>query len=248
MKYIFQLLFLLGIIIFRKNIFSQVCIPLSYQLCPYTNEYAGAMCPETLPTAYVDEYYEQVITIIPPEKYRHSFWGTVKIDSIRILSVSNIPNFLSFQCNTNNCTFKAGKRYCLKIYGLPDSSSVGIYHPNVYYKAWVKVYGFIDKIIYDNDSSLTFIVEKPLNLKNYDFENFNLLYNVNSHQISIISLEQINCFIEIFDISGKRILFLNKNLEKGMNQVCNIENLSQGMYFLRIIANGKVLFKRIVKY
>lgn len=97
------------------------CLSLSAQCEPDANckdddEKPGQMCPEMLPDGTVNQYYESVITVIPPGKATVGGY-TVNIVYITLDSVTNLPDGLSWEANA--IKFYADSAYCVVVSGTP---------------------------------------------------------------------------------------------------------------------------------
>lgn len=131
MKFIMTLFTL----IFYTNVFyAQIvdCTP-----DPECNEQVageGALCPEELLPAYINEYYESVFTIIPISEYEGIEFHAVRVDDI-----TGLPE--GFEWGKNEDLFYVTDpptRYCAMIYGTTENEGdypIDIYvTPFIYYQ------------------------------------------------------------------------------------------------------------------
>lgn len=87
--------------------------------CVDLNE-AGEMCPDSLAEGYVNEMYEQIVTIIPPDSFM--FMGNpVYLSHIKILEINNLPDGLNWETNATDNLFAIGSSYCAVLSGTPLS-------------------------------------------------------------------------------------------------------------------------------
>lgn len=85
----------------------------------------GQICPMELPSARVNLYFDEVITVIPPSSIEGPA-GTIFIDYIVIDSVTNLPEGLSYAINADR--FYSDTAYCVQIYGTPVEAGSDTLH------------------------------------------------------------------------------------------------------------------------
>lgn len=101
---------------------AQVCSPINLTQPGYS--------PDYLDTAEVGTSYDMVVHIrIPADTSVTMFGQTLNadIDSIRLVSVVNLPQGFSYQCNVSDCLFVPSQTYCAKISGTASSGQEGVY-------------------------------------------------------------------------------------------------------------------------
>ncbi len=122
-----KFLIILLTLIFSTNIFyAQIvdCTP-----DPECNEQVageGALCPEELLPAYINEYYESVFTLIPISEYEG-----IEFHAIRVDDITGLPE--GFEWGKNEDIFYVTDpptRYCAMIYGTTENE--GEYPMDIY--------------------------------------------------------------------------------------------------------------------
>ncbi|MCK4698860.1 MAG: hypothetical protein KAT38_00935 [Bacteroidales bacterium] len=109
-KVLFVLCFFIGMAISGYN----QCVPDTAN-CKDIDK-PGQICPDTLPVAVLNTYYEQVITIIPPDTFDLGT-GLIPISMIVLDSVTNLPQGLSYEANASEMF--PDTAYCVLISGTP---------------------------------------------------------------------------------------------------------------------------------
>ena len=85
----------------------------------------------TTDTAYVGEAYNQVITAVIPTDTIVPYNGAnvpVKLDTLRIESITGGPTAITYNCQNAKCTTLGGKSGCLQLVGTPTLSDIGTYN------------------------------------------------------------------------------------------------------------------------
>ncbi|MCK4630587.1 MAG: hypothetical protein KAT40_04045, partial [Bacteroidales bacterium] len=153
-KGIFVFYFIIGIVI---SGYGQ-CVPDTAN-CKDIDK-PGQICPDSLPVAVLNTYYEQVFTIIPP--YEGDLGGgVVPIHKIIIDSVTNLPPGLSYEPNaTELFPYTA---YCVLISGTP--TELGDFFLKIYITPFIEFFGsIIQSTQVLDDTSLFIIVQSTTGL------------------------------------------------------------------------------------
>ncbi len=75
-------------------------------------------------TACLNAYFNYTFTIAVPKTFNAGIIGTIPITNIQLsttTAVKNMPTGLTYTCNPPNCTFPAGTKGCVIIYGTPTN-------------------------------------------------------------------------------------------------------------------------------
>ncbi len=103
-------------------------------------EGVGIRDPILLPVAFNGEYYNTVLTIIPPVKA--TTWGFLNftITKIQLTEMVNMPEGITWESNSGNVDdfMYGGEKYCIVVEGTPNSTP-GIRKIDVYANAWIRV-------------------------------------------------------------------------------------------------------------
>ena len=92
----------------------------------------GQICPDSLPVAVLNTYYEQVFTVIPPYEFDLGT-GVIPIPKIVLDSVTNLPTGLSYEANATELF--PDSAYCVLISGTPTET--GIFYLKIYITPYV---------------------------------------------------------------------------------------------------------------
>jgi len=117
----------------------------------------GEYCPSQFPNAVEDEYYEETLTIIAPISQQ----GIV-IHHIDLLSITNIPPGMNYQCQDDDCSFWPGIAKCVNVSGTPDIGSWGTYKLYLSIEIFMDVNGFPVSLGVVQDSSSTVTIDSQL--------------------------------------------------------------------------------------
>jgi len=96
------------------------CSPADSITCP-DPEGNGAICPDTLQTAYLNTTYNQVVTMLIPKTY-NSLGIIVPLDHVQLDSVGGLPPGIQWESNADSNIFMAGKYYCVLFSGTPSQN------------------------------------------------------------------------------------------------------------------------------
>jgi hypothetical protein len=148
MKSIFiTFLFLLNLVAFSA--FSQ-CEPMTPEECP-DPENNGQVCPDSLESAFINQFYSQVATIKPPAVYITEDSLEIDLLHVKLMEVGNLPEGLSWQSNTNDSIFLAGEYYCVLMEGTPVS--VGEHQLRIVVDVYISFFGVPVKVATVTDST-----------------------------------------------------------------------------------------------
>lgn len=244
-----NLILLIYLVISFKITYSQ-CIPDT--LCTDINN-PGEVCPGDLPDGYVYQYYNQVLTIIPPAS---AVIGgqTVNIVKIKLTNVENLPQGLSYQCSPSNCEFAVTNpitKYCAVLQGTPTTS--GTYQLKIHVVPYVNVFGVPTAMPEQvDDTSLVLIIHDSTRIHTNNIDNFfvNILSENDNYNflINYPYFDNSIIYFLIFDITGKLIYDKKIISRKGINAITyKAENLKNGIYICRVTAGKHNVIKQFVK-
>ena len=144
--------------LFVLQLNAQICDPACTPdpTCEEINN-PGEICPLIMPTATVDEYYDETVTVIPPAEYE----GLPVIYQIRVDDVENLPPGLDW-CKSQEMFEVTDPitRYCVQVTGTP--TEVGEYQLTLYITPYIDVLGNpVEMSQMTDDTSLSIVVLPP---------------------------------------------------------------------------------------
>lgn len=239
-----------------------ICISLFF-----INSFANAQCtpdtllvttgvyPATLPDARVGQTYAQVLQfhVTKDTMVTIPIFGTTKanVDSFTIVKVNGIPNGMSFQCNTANCTIPGGGNGCADIKGTPTQK--GVYPLEIVLKIKVSIGILGSQTVYDTLNAYSLIVNSPVSIKNTN-QNENFNYQIfpnpiinNQFNLSVWNKNSSNCTVKVYNIQGTLVAMQLVNLNAGFNQQnIQLDGIAKGIYLLQIENENNQFHEKIV--
>lgn len=227
---------------------------MSAQCVPDPNITSPGIYPssDTLPDGCEGTPYDEVVHFVfPPDTTVFGF--TLDFDSFLVLSVNNVPNWATWQCDQfqNNCTYYTTPgqllRGCVKIDGTPNA----VFNDSVEVvgQAWVTV-PFVGPTALNDTIRLNLRVHPSGNCPITSIDNSfasQLDLNVSPNPLTMDSKVSFNLpenakvSAGIYDMYGREVVNLNDgNLRSGYHQfnLGRYHNLlSEGIYFLKFNAN-----------
>lgn len=231
---IFTILFILPFCLATLSSFSQ-CEPATAEQCP-DPENNGQVCPDSLSGAFLGQIYSQAATIKPPAVY-YLPPDSIEIDLhyVKLMEVGNLPEGISWQCNTEDSIFMAGEYYCVLIEGTPDFA--GVYPLRIV----VDVYVLIGIPIYVgtvvDSTSLTLVVMDNFGIRGNENTSFFIHQNIpnpfqTETRIGYYSATAGPVAFEVYSFLGEKIHAEQLNAVRGENFVIfNGQILAKGSYF-----------------
>jgi len=198
----------------------------------------GMACPEVLPDAYVDVYYDETLTIIPPSSF--GTWSGV-ITAIRIDDVQGLPSGMAWGKNqevfhvTNPLT-----RYCARLYGTPTVE--GNYQLSLYitpYIGGVPMNNFQQV----DDTSFVLSVKASASL-GIMHENFIELFPNPAYDNFTVAAKGLES-IKVFDVVGKELISIKANSEQVR---VDVSNFNQSCYFVKVRTHKGEFVRKLTKY
>jgi hypothetical protein len=235
---LFNFILIISFVIGSFTAFSQ-CEPLTPEQCP-DPENNGEVCPDTLEPAFLNQFYSQVATILPPSIYYLPPDSTViNLHHVKIMKVDNLPNGLTWQSNTTDSVFLAGEYNCVLMEGTPDSA--GEYPLKIVVDVYVLVFNFPVKVATAVDStSLVLRVIDNTGITSFKDAAFHAEQNIpnpfNSEtRIRYYSDKPEAVVFEVFSLLGERVYTEQRVAAKGENMIIfQGGELPAGTYFYRL--------------
>lgn len=234
--------------------FIGIAISLSGQCVPDTanckdTDDPGQVCPDTLPAATLGEDYEQVFTIIPPDKFDFGS-GVIEIFKIVIDSVSNLPPGLSYEVNATD--MYPDSAYCGLISGTPTET--GTFFLEIYIRPFVYFAG--DTIALDQTKDSTSL-SITVNSSSGIFPSVNnqpTLIPSKPNPFKTRSSIGLNAYedgmgeLYVYYLTGELVHYEEKLMQPGTNYFnFKGEKLKKGIYIYRIRYKDKSFTSRVVK-
>jgi hypothetical protein len=221
---------------------------------PDTNNTNYGTTPQAdeIPCVERRKYYEQVVQVLLP-----SLFSQAEIDSVKLLTVTNLPAGIQLTCGQPDCFFYAEKTGCFVIHGITTDSAKR-YDIGFTGKAYIKVNGNpttfnlnealakqagfdIYLLVIEKDSacgqaitptSIKTIEEAPACLRAY--------YSKDTRKIFVDLPASLQTLVDvkIFDALGKNLYCTFARPSEKSVSIQNIE-LSNGLYFIHI--DGKTV-------
>ncbi|HNX06472.1 MAG TPA: T9SS type A sorting domain-containing protein [Bacteroidales bacterium] len=220
----------------------------------------GRMDPDTI-EATVNVPTNVTATIICPDTASVGVAGHINLHHIKVKSLLNKPDWLSYACNPSNCEFPAGEAKCVLVTGTPPAGTTpGYYLVDVIvdvYSQPIIPGGQPILAVSDFNSGMQLVIwvhEEGYNVAEFEHKGFGLLA---PQPNPFRSTTKLGCFTEkaqtvslrIFDMVGKEVYNEKINTSSGENYfVFDGSNLNDGVYFYTIIdAQNRVITKKMIK-
>ncbi|MGM0649751.1 MAG: T9SS type A sorting domain-containing protein [Bacteroidota bacterium] len=208
----------------------------------------GQVEPDTFPPAYVDEYYEQTVTIIPPQ----SFDGYPIIHSIIIDSVTNLPPGVNWGKNTEEFLVTVpDTHYCVDIYGTPDEA--GDYQLSLYITPYVDIGtgpSAAEQQVDDTSMMIHVLEEESIEDLTHDFSLCDIYPNpfTNNTTIQFETGTKGMAKLKVYNILGKLLYKEEKQAMPGSNQFDFSGNhLAPGTYIFSLALHDRKETSRLIK-
>lgn len=200
-----------------------------------------------LSSGEINSFYSQQIDVLVPvdgDPFGAPF--EVQVDSASIITVSGLPEGLSFECNsplTTPCTYLGGDQGCGIISGIPTEA--GVFDLTISIMAYSQI---LNLPVFVEGYSIE--ISDPLS---DDFQSksaeLKLFPNPTSFSfdLSFEYQETENIRVTIFDIVGKEALSFSRLAQPGKNIfTVPVENLKEGTYIVRLDGKNLSATKRLV--
>ena len=229
------------------------CTPGDSISCP-DPENNGQICPENLPDAVVDELYDQDFTILIPLEYvvDTTTGTTVTLDHVKLVSVDNLPDGITWVTNSPDSIFTPEVYYCVNLAG--TASDTGSYPLKIMIDVYALVFGtpvFVGTVT--DSTSLTLNVVSEIGINEFESGSLTVkgaLPNPFESKLDvayIVQKPEIVTF-DLFDILGNSIFSVNKNSETGENHfIYDATGLKPGLYFYTIHNADNYFTGKVIK-
>ena len=195
----------------------------------------GMMCPEELPYAVINEYYDEILTVIPPS----TFQGFPIISAVRLDEVQGLPPGMSW-CKSQEKFDRTNPitRYCCRLSGTPTQAGV--------YPLTLKLTPFIYTLPQNqvtDDTSLVIVVIDPTISAESLVQKVNLYPNpaYNSFTVEAPGLESVI----VSDLLGK--VLIEKKLQSNRAMI-DISSLQKAYYIVKIRTSKGEFVRKLMKY
>jgi len=254
MKNLYLTIFCLVFGLFLVEASFAQCTPGDSISCPDI-ENNGEVCPDTLPNAYLNQFFSQEFTILAPPEYTDSSSGiTVSLHHLKINDVANLPPGLDWVSNAADSIFLVGEYYCVLMDGTP--SETGIFPLHIVVDVFIPgILGSPPIYVTTVTDSTSLFIEV---IEESGIEDFNLNKNLqlsvhpnpfcHSTEMNITLFELEEVIIEVYNLLGtiKHREVLIPQL--GNNKIIfNGAKLKSGIYFCNVRTANKSILNKIVK-
>lgn len=248
MKNLSRLFAFLAISVFTLFELSAQCEPDTAN-CKDTGD-PGQICPRNLPSAVVDEPYDEVITVIAPDT---AFVGGFQIGLAYIIvdSVVNIPPGLEYYANAD--IFYPDSAYCIQITGTPIE--VGDFPLSIYVSAYIY---FGEGLVVNagqvvDDTSVVVTVYETAGLNPFKTHEFQVLPNAPNPFTEITRLGFYTPFdeyvkLQVYNILGEMMHEEIQGAPSGEHYFdFNGSALKPGTYFYRVTNSSELFTGKFIK-
>jgi hypothetical protein len=209
----------------------------------------GQMCPSVLPDGFVNDYYDQIITVLTPES--GSVVGlNIKLHKLRLESVENLPEGIEFHSETNE--FFANRAYCITLNGTP--SEIGVYKLIITATLYIRVLGIPIRWGQHVDStSIVMTIKNGTSINTFSQDEFSL---INAYpnpfettvRIGFCESSPAESELRVFNMMGRLVYQERIMGVSGENYFeFNGQDLTAGYYIYSIIRENRPLMGRMVK-
>lgn len=212
--------------------------------CTPGEEFGNGIYPDTT-TNFVQGCkgvpYEQIVSILVPSDTVVADLGDAPADFefIRVDDVTGLPDGLTFECSPNDCTFLPLDPGCAIIHG--TTNEVGTHNLIFELTAKVVIGGIVPVEDEQTLESYRIIIEdcESVNINELIKEevSFEVFPNPATEIINITNLDTYGVKnIHIFNAEGKAV---HTVFTENESVSINLSNLNAGIYFIKVMQNGK---------
>jgi hypothetical protein len=244
-KFYFILFVLAGLSSFTSE--AQTCTPDPQYTAP-------GVYPDSatnFASATVGVAYNQNITLVVPTTTvvgTPPFTFTVNIDSIHLVSITNLPPGLTYACSPSKCSWNGGTTGCAVIYGTPTVAGTYSLTVNVNGYAAGSTSPVAQTITYYKivvNPNTTGLVENTV--FNYEVKQNapNPFSNKTTVKVTVPTDDKIK--ISVVNMLGKVVMEKRVDATKGENEIdLDGRNLAGGIYFYTVDYKGKTVTRRMM--
>ncbi len=199
----------------------------------------GMVCPIELPPAFVGEFYDETITIIPPSTYE----GIPIIHSIRIDDVTGLPAGIDWgKSEEIFLVTDPVTRYCVSLYGTPETE--GEYPLELYITPFGDLFGNPIELTQqiDDTSFVLIVLNTTFAIKDVR-EQVNIYPNPAQDNFTVESNELQSVIVT--DILGKELINIRANNDR---LTIDISNLKNSYYLVRVRTKQGEFVRKLMKY
>ncbi len=196
------------------------CSPADSTICTDTTG-KGKVCPDTLQTAYLNQPYHQVVTMVIPTRYDTGIY-TIQLHHLQLMKVTGLPPEIQWKSNAKDNIFMAGKRYCVDFSGIPDTT--GHFPLKIYIDIYSSYNGIAIRLGQTVDSTSLWIdVLRASNVRLHQQEKevFRAWPNPfrNTLFLTFSSAQSGTARLDIFNLLGQRLYNKTLAVKKGKNNI-----------------------------
>lgn len=233
-------------------LFFQFFALLAQPCTPDPNMTKPGVSPSKLPDGTTGVYYSEVISLMVPLDTSIVYNGSpvnIRIDSARVISITNIPPNFSYECDKPSQTWNGGQKGCAKVFGTPDPVHEGKFEISVKVQTWFKIVGLSNQFDQIDSSTIDFEVKFPNSLQDLSNNTISSVYPNPANSKLYLSLPKFdaNAVIKVSALDGKNVdLPVNLNGQSGMAEL-TVEQLPAGVYLIEANLNNRVWTGKFIK-
>ncbi len=234
---LFVLFFFLGL---GKGVFAQ-CTPADSTSCP-DPENNGQICPDTLKNGYLNQEYNQTVSILaPPQVLAQGLYVPVKY--LHLVDVGNLPPGISWKSNDSTNNFYPHKYACVLFSGV--CTDTGTYALKIKVDVYVDINGISVLLGHNVDStSLSITVEEANGLddKRSGHQAVKAWPNPfrDGFHLQFFSPSGRTVQVEIYTLLGQRVFKRDYPAVPGRNVLTvHARGLSDRLYLVKLTTGGK---------
>lgn len=203
----------------------------------------------------VGQPYNQVMQIKVPVDTPVVYLGfslIATIQSIQLMSFTNLPPGITYACNPANCTFPGGSNGCVLLSGTPNTA--GVYVPVAIVKTTASVNLFGQTITLTQNDTVDYytIVIGVTGLSEINPSVLNLGQNYPNPALSKTMIDFYapangEYQFKLFNLIGKEVQSQQLNVKKGVNTIeVTVKDLPPGVYMYSLSGNNSTLTRRLI--
>lgn len=204
-----------------------------------------------LPMAVNGQMYDEVIQVKIPSDTSVVFAGTqvtANVDSFRLDFINNLPPGLSFDCENASCNWPGGTNGCVRIYGIPNStSSTGQdYQLQVGIRAFLKIFAIpIDTL--QSEDRFKIYLDPQVSVEEWTSADVKLYPNPSKGDIFVElgGLREQEVKWTCYDLSGRLIRSGSVHHMPGLAQKIQLGAPAKGLCLIQLATDRGVLTRRV---
>jgi hypothetical protein len=154
-------IFVIAALLFALQSNAQICDPpCEPEVSCVDIDNPGQICPDTLPSAHVDEFYDETVTVIPPATFNLS-GSDYDIKKISVTSVEGLPDGVDWCKSEEFFTITDPiTRYCCQLKGTPEQ--VGEYQLTLTIVPYYDMFGSVIALPAQTDDTSLLVIVLPV--------------------------------------------------------------------------------------